>query len=390
MELKESINDFWFTIEPYVLVGFSDKEVLLYNTLDKNYIESNDLEIIKLLEDTLQKENCGVLFLPYKKYSNSNIKQFIFQLREKFMGDIIEVNLSNKKPIQLLPYYTFVSKNIELKNIYSSYNKNALENLSEISIYIDYKVNDKQLISILSTIPNISVFNIVGSLTEIVKHIDLIRFLKNHPSNKYIISPYTNLNLFQIDLSDFKFRISVHLPINMNEWNNTINILYNHSFDIEYIFDISSEDDCKQVEILTKNYQIENYQLNPIYTGNNIHFFKKNIYLSKEDILSTSISIKDFFIRKSMNTYDFGKLNIMPNGDVFANVNHPKLGNIYIDNIYDIVQKEIDEGKSWFRIRDQEPCNTCVFQWFCPSPSKYEIAIGQANLCNVKPSLNNL
>jgi pseudo-rSAM protein len=84
-----------------------------------------------------------------------------------------------------------------------------------------------------------------------------------------------------------------------------------------------------------------------------------------------------------MNIYDFGKINIMPNGDAHANLNHPVLGNIYTDSIYEIVQKEIDEGKSWFNIRNQAPCTDCVYQWLCPPPSNYEIAIGRPNLCHI-------
>lgn len=97
MELEEKINNYWFAIEPYVFVGFSDKEVVLYNTLDKQIVESNKLEVVELMRETLQKENCGVLFLSYERYNHLDIRQFIFQLREKFMGDIIEVGLSNGK-----------------------------------------------------------------------------------------------------------------------------------------------------------------------------------------------------------------------------------------------------------------------------------------------------
>ena len=85
-----------------------------------------------------------------------------------------------------------------------------------------------------------------------------------------------------------------------------------------------------------------------------------------------------------MNIYDFGKINIMPNGDVYANLNHPILGNIYTDSLYEIVHKEVEEGKSWLRIRNEAPCNDCVYQWLCPPPSNYEIAIGRSNLCHVK------
>lgn len=74
----------------------------------------------------------------------------------------------------------------------------------------------------------------------------------------------------------------------------------------------------------------------------------------------------------------------MPNGDAYANVNHPILGNIYRDSIYEIVQKELDEGKSWFRIRNEAPCHNCLYQWLCPSPSDCEIQIGRSNLCFIK------
>jgi pseudo-rSAM protein len=96
------------------------------------------------------------------------------------------------------------------------------------------------------------------------------------------------------------------------------------------------------------------------------------------------MTIKDVFSRQAMNIYDFGKLNIMPNGDIYANLNRPALGNIYTDNIYEIVQKEVEAGESWLRTRSQAPCADCVYQWLCPPPSDYEIAVGCPNLCLVK------
>lgn len=133
-----------------------------------------------------------------------------------------------------------------------------------------------------------------------------------------------------------------------------------------------------------KQHKIKKYNFRPKYTGNNINFFEENIYLTKDDILSTSISIKDIFSNQSINIYDFGKINIMPNGDAYANINHPSLGNIYTHSIHEIVSKEIEEGKSWFRVRNQEPCCNCIYQWLCPSPSNLEIEIGRPNLCHVK------
>jgi len=74
----------------------------------------------------------------------------------------------------------------------------------------------------------------------------------------------------------------------------------------------------------------------------------------------------------------------MPNGDAYANIHYTALGNIYTDNISEIIHNELEKGKSWFCIRNQAPCNNCIYQWLCPSPSDYEIAIGRPNLCHVK------
>lgn len=40
---------------------------------------------------------------------------------------------------------------------------------------------------------------------------------------------------------------------------------------------------------------------------------------------------------------------------------------------------------AYFLKRVQNPCNACIYQWLCPSPSNYELAIGKPNLCHVKP-----
>lgn len=64
------------------------------------------------------------------------------------------------------------------------------------------------------------------------------------------------------------------------------------------------------------------------------------------------MTIQDFFSRQVVNLNDFGKINILPNGDVYANLNQPKLGNIYDNTIYELIEKEINTGQSWFNIRN--------------------------------------
>ena len=384
ISMKTAI-DYWFTIEPYVFVGITDQCVLLYNTLDGVTIESDKKEVIELLRETLQKENCGVVLLTNERYQQKDVSGFIHKLREKYMGDIIDVALSKGRPVQLLPYFNFPDK-IELykKHNYSPL-KNVLEDLSEISIHIDITTNVTKLIPFLQSIPGSPTFNIIGNIGEITNYSEILSCFEQLPSLKNILCSYKNVIALQpAFVNNFTYRLSVDFPIDWQQWNKSRQILLNQTLEFEYLFDVSSNEDCQKVEQIIDQYKIEKYRINPVYTGNNIRFLEESIFLSKEDILSTSMSIKDFFSNQSINIYDFGKINIMPNGDVYANLNHPMLGNIYKDSLYEIVHKEVEEGKSWFNVRNQSPCNDCVYQWLCPSPSNYEIAIGRPNLCHVK------
>ena len=185
-------------------------------------------------------------------------------------------------------------------------------------------------------------------------------------------------------VNNFSYKITACFPIKKQQWDYSRQLLFSQTLPFEYIFYVSSIEDYQHAEQFVERFKIKKYRLKAVYTGENMDFFEKNVYLTRENILSTPMSIKDFFTNQLMNLFDFGIINIMPNGDAYANVNHPALGNIYTQSIYEIVYKEIEEGKSWLRIRNQEPCNDCVYQWLCPPPSDYEIAIGRPNLCHVK------
>lgn len=98
---KKSLTDYWFKIEPYVHISIVNNCALLYNTLDGAFIETDKIEVIELLNGILQKENCGVVLLTSDRYQQQDIKRFINELLKKYMGDIIDVDLSKGKPVQI-------------------------------------------------------------------------------------------------------------------------------------------------------------------------------------------------------------------------------------------------------------------------------------------------
>ncbi len=385
MITKKETTNYWFKIEPYVHISIVNSNVLLYNTFDGSFIESKDIEIVKLLKETLLKENCGVVLLTAERYNLDNIRKFIMELRAKYMGDIIDIELSKSKPVQIMPFTSLVNTQELFKKQNFPTGKKILEYLSEISIYVDYNTNIMDLNSFLKSLPNISTVNIIGNLKDVANYKELLLVLDQFPSLKKITCNYSNVISLQPEfVNNFSYSILINYPIDISKWNYSRRLLLNQSIPFECIFEVTSMDNYSQINKFIEEFGIEKYQLKPVYTGDNIDFFKENVFLTKDDILSTPLSISDFFINQSMNIFDFGKIAIMSNGDIYANVNYPILGNIHTHSIYEIISKELEEGRSWLRIRNQAPCNTCLYQWFCPSPSNYEIAIGRPNLCHVK------
>lgn len=125
----ERTSDYWFMIEPYMHINIANGYMLLYNTLDKETIISNNEKVINLLEELLQDENCGVTILKNEQYRQNDIHSFITNLREKYMGDIIDISLSKGKPIQILPHTNFCNKRNEKYNFIK--NANLLHFLNE-------------------------------------------------------------------------------------------------------------------------------------------------------------------------------------------------------------------------------------------------------------------
>ena len=385
MITKKETTNYWFKIEPYVHISIVNSNVLLYNTFDGSFIESKDIEIVKLLKETLLKENCGVVLLTAERYNLDNIRKFIMELRAKYMGDIIDIELSKSKPVQIMPFTSLVNTQELFKKQNFPTGKKILEYLTEISIYVDYNTNIMDLNSFLKSLPNISTVNIIGNLKDVANYKELLLVLDQFPSLKKITCNYSNVISLQPEfVNNFSYSILINYPIDISKWNYSRRLLLNQSIPFECIFEVTSMDNYSQINKFIEEFGIEKHQLKPVYTGDNIDFFKENVFLTKDDILSTPLSISDFFINQSMNIFDFGKIAIMSNGDIYANVNYPILGNIHTHSIYEIISKELEEGRSWLRIRNQAPCNTCLYQWFCPSPSNYEIAISRPNLCHVK------
>lgn len=99
-------------------------------------------------------------------------------------------------------------------------------------------------------------------------------------------------------------------------------LLENNKVITNYTFIVESEKDCIFVENLVSELKMENnFVLLPFYKEKNLLFFNKNIFLTMTDILEAKPEISNIYARQSINSNYYGRLIIMSNGDIFANLN---------------------------------------------------------------------
>jgi len=149
---------------------------------------------------------------------------------------------------------------------------------------------------------------------------------------------------------------------------------------------VTSVHEYEKAELLYEHFTRNNIKIDikPFYNRKNLTFFEENIFIQKEDLLNVTLDKREFFAQQELNTHNFGKISITPDGKIFAYINKDPIGNIK-EPIEDVLSREMISGDSWRYTRYQtEPCNRCCFKLICPSPSCYESVIGKPNLCHVR------
>ena len=390
-------NDYWFTIEPYTYVYFQKNEMLFFNTLDGSILKTRNKSVIKLVKDTVSETNLSVSYLSKKKLDENDISAFINELRELFMGDIIEIGHSSYKPIQFISQINILNYNkkkqeylffseLDKKNLISYLDEltiliNGSEHFSEFTKqtwYYNYPYSSNDCFLDFEAIKrvgkeiegsNLSSIKIIGS--DFMSHPqinDIIEYFKPL-SVKMDYIQYNALNI-----SDLTTSVIYDLEFVKN---NKIGFRDN----VSYSFIVTKDEDLSFLDSLTE--KLEDFIIIPYFTGNNLSFFEKNIYIKENDLSDEPQHINDIFAKQFINLNQFGKLFIDVKGDIYSNLYVNKVGNID-DSLKKIILKEMtSKCGMWRNTRDKEPCCNCIYQWICPTPSNYETAIGKHNLCHI-------
>jgi pseudo-rSAM protein len=424
--LPKAKQNYWLYLEPYVHLSIKKEHVLLYNTLSGQMLEygQKEPEVVKLIKKLSHKKNLYVIPVNQRQIECiPGLQRFITDLRDYFMGDVLDATSVSGKPIQLTP---ILNIHKDVKKIKGDLSRSAGEEMmsyvTRLTLYVNsdcqhhcnrcsllykqfdhcYKSTGSKKELNLSNIKNM-LWELKGSALSAVKILggnifnysqlkELVAFLDTLPQLKTYYFHYLQLEREGKKLKILQgqrnsINVMVPLPVQKSHFEKVWKEIIDSGIKAKAIFIIQQEDDIEIIQNLAESFEIEHFILRPFYNGSNLSFFEKYVFVNREMIQKIKPGEKDIFSKMVLNSTNFGNMVVLSNCNIYANVNAAPLGKLGKDSLYNAIYKEMVNGKSWRRTRKKvTPCKHCTFEVLCPPLSNYEYAIGKNNLCHIRKS----
>jgi pseudo-rSAM protein len=411
----ENISALWFYLEPFVFISEDSKGFLFYNANTKRVIlfdkNENINRVIKYLQNPVFMYSIKI---GVKELENDHLYKLIKTLQEAGFGDLIEGDLS--KPVIMQPLLSLQKSVKHLKTDLHLQSDRLLSYLHEVTVFVNgyctYSCKEcrnmfKQLSCctkskdalnftllnnfLYSISENRSSINITGGdvfqYPELKKLFNLLE--RRDSINTFIVNyrniPEDSALLHLFSKESFRIKVIVNESYQEKSLEAIAEKLYQKNINQLWEISVTSTSEYEKAELLREKlikYDIT-INIKPFYNRKNLSFFEDNIYIQQEDLMTVELGKQDVFALQELNTNNWGKITVMADGRVYANINKDSIGNIK-EKIEDILCRELLSGNSWRHTRyNTKICNQCRFKLICPSPSNYESVIGKSDLCHV-------
>lgn len=406
----------WFFLFPHTYKIVKGNKLLLYSTQNALYLQSENQIFLKLIDQVNEKKNLGVTYLSDEYLNDKDCFSLIEDSIKKKIAGVQEITAEIKKPVIFVPVLNLqLDVDKMIANNLPFIGDRLKTYLNTINIYINsecdldcpsctsyqkqYKCcskdekqhklepSDIELILEQTQYSSVSKINILGG--NILLYPDWIKLkqvLGKYDYEFHFWIHYKNLAKEESALSGFiendKIDVIVNFPLEEQVLSKLISQHKNQN-NLTFHFFVENESHYEFVKCLEDKYELNHFKIVPFFTGDNYTFFKENVFIDKEDILNEPIMLRKIFCNQKLNSNDFGILNILPNGNINANMNTGILGNIKNDLLSKIIYEELTRNTAWRKIRNDKPCNDCLYQFLCPPISNYELALGKTNLCHL-------
>lgn len=405
-------KQFWLYIEPYSFLFSNGEEAVIYNTLNSAYIrfacDKNHPIAHRLIDELDNPDNGYCTTLDEKELQDSEISQWTREIVETFSGNVVAAGI--RKPFIMKPICRiYDSKSRMEKDDEFSFGRNILANLNEVSLYLPAKRTDfseevlpyyKQflhdhpfadntmrpedymaLLAKLSAAKvgkvNLLNVNFYANRDKITSFLAECSFKKN-----FYVRPSTSIHEMERLCVDNRTNFVIHLSACYDDSFIQKRCAELKDMPVDWHYIVVNPEDLERVEQIQQQHAVT-FNITPYFNGHNLHFFRDYILNELEDIISDPIDKLCIFRRQTLNENFFGKFVIYPNGDVYANVNSARVGNILHHTVGELVYKEMVNPTAWFMTRDRGACRNCVNKSLCPSISNYELVTGIMNMCYV-------
>jgi len=407
-----------FFLEPYVHISIGKAEILLWNTLNKKYVNiENDTYFSERIKKIRSKKNCGVIELDQSILLGKGNKKTLNEIRAKYIGDIIE-NLKGQKPVSIYPIAKLKTDFVVNKESDSPEGKKIVHLLNEITLHLNYYADDKireghkqfiysiadkstheavfgQISKLISDSKNSYLYNcnvMGGNILQYKSLNNLLPVLREHDFLKSFYFHFENFNFglfenhFHKYYEDDKFNFNVFCfpsAIDGTKYQEILAFNEKHDIKLNIVFLVQSPGDLKKV---TESISNNAFEIKPYYNGNNIGFFRKYVFPSEKEILKdeNDTSMKDIFAKEAFNILHFGKIYVTPHGEVYSSFHEESIGNIRDSTLQELIYNAIFKRDIWLMRRNKvKPCKDCVYNFLCPPVHDYEFVMKRHNLCNV-------
>jgi pseudo-rSAM protein len=401
------MKKYWLSIYPDVFLWKTQESILLYNSKNKQIHQIPNHPIIaKYVDELADLDHLYTIDISEEDLKVTTVRNWIDKIISFNFGQLTEQLKDTLKPVSFIPFFKLQNdiNHIRHENQLKT-GGNIIKNLHEIIVHLNGSdagnmLYSKQTIYPINSSKNLPLgdlknfiqsckgellnkINLVGNIISYPQFNELYSWLEENQlrtsvfllASDWVTNEKSSNKIQSISqISIICDSLSLFSPIWVESKQNQLNI--------NFIFPFTSEEEYDRIITETEKSGLSDYELLPLFNGDNSIFFEKYIYITVDDFKEIQLSKREIFAHQVLNTNFFGKLIILPEGQIYANLNHPIIGTIY-DPIYNLLYKEMDEGTSWRMIRDKKPCSDCIYQWLCPSPSNYELVIGKTNLCHV-------
>jgi pseudo-rSAM protein len=415
----------WLVLDPYVYVACSSSDTLFYNTVNGTSLYCPGQPAVRRMAKKLASiANLYSIPISFGEEETREMNTFIRRLQAKYMADIYPAAWSSAKPFQVQPLISVYRDRLDANATPShAPGQNCLSFLHEITFHINHLDESWP-----------------GACTEGHRQFIYPRFQSDYAELDFLLvkevldraragrlarinlvgdfSRYEVISQLIEQLGTFKGWLQFYVPASVlhkpSAWQNAIQtckeitdkwsliVLLDRYSDNEFMaksvkcalaltgisasfcFIVQNEKQLLAAGQLIEEHGLGHYTIKPYYNEKNAGFFNKYVFLSLKKVLHQRPDYHQIMINQVLNRNHFGKITVLADGRVYANVCKNALGRLGRQSLHEIVYRESAADAVWRRTRDRvKPCRGCVFRFLCPPISNYEYALGRYDLCRL-------